>query len=300
MSGKETEEPPQKKMRWEPKPSDVLTLDVMGEYTIKVRRHVLTQFEGKLASKFSGRFEDEVDADGKIFIDQHPEIFIPLLKFLVAKATETEHSMASAPLLEEFDDDEYLFRQFLHMLHYFGLFQAMYPVRVVPLTDSRGEVPMLFVPGGVSLPEPLVDEAGYTRFEYFFYLEATDPRLCVVSCRLEFGGGISGDSLVHIGWSDPSHFRTWCSPDRPRRLTFRFQDESLPYTIDCDRDAVKISRTTYHDQRNGNFRSSVPASHVLAFGGNRGKWRLTDVVLGQIEELPQADEDAVNGSNDQA
>ena len=65
--------------------NDIIQLNVGGQTNIAVLRSTLTQFEDSmLAAKFSGRWDDslEKDCDGNIFMDEDPENFGVLLKFL--------------------------------------------------------------------------------------------------------------------------------------------------------------------------------------------------------------------------
>ena len=64
-------------------PSDVLQLNIGGSHC-SVSRRTLCQYEPSLlAAKFSGRWDDNVekDADGRFFIDQPSQLFMPLVDF---------------------------------------------------------------------------------------------------------------------------------------------------------------------------------------------------------------------------
>jgi len=69
--------------------NDVIQLNVGGQTNISVLRATLTQFEDSmLAAKFSGRWDDsmEKDRDGNIFLDEDPEDFNILIKYLRLRA----------------------------------------------------------------------------------------------------------------------------------------------------------------------------------------------------------------------
>ena len=62
--------------------SDVLTLDIRGEKSVKTLRSTLTFVAGsKLADMFSGRWDDALPKNekGQFLIDRKPELFLPLL-----------------------------------------------------------------------------------------------------------------------------------------------------------------------------------------------------------------------------
>ena len=68
---------------------DILYLDIGGT-PVNVLRRTLLQVEGSmLASKFSGRWDDNLEKtkDGRVFIDQPIELFLPLINYLRALAT---------------------------------------------------------------------------------------------------------------------------------------------------------------------------------------------------------------------
>ena len=118
-------------------PSDVLQLNIGGT-NCTVSRRTLCQFEPSLlAAKFSGRWDDSVekDADGRFFIDQPAELFMPLVDFLRAKAIETPEaapvrppyigevkivaSIEAAPSLRAISD-------FRRVLEYYGMTPYVY------------------------------------------------------------------------------------------------------------------------------------------------------------------------------
>eukprot|EP00929_Paragymnodinium_shiwhaense_P114283 TRINITY_DN82622_c0_g1_i1.p1 TRINITY_DN82622_c0_g1~~TRINITY_DN82622_c0_g1_i1.p1 ORF type:complete len:347 (+),score=51.67 TRINITY_DN82622_c0_g1_i1:92-1132(+) len=101
-------------------PSDVLVLNIGGT-RCHVLRKTLCQYEkSMLAAHFSGRWEDwedsvEKDADGCYFLDQPPELMMPLVDYLRAKAIETPKLLKGPPqgLAED--------RDFWRMVEYYGM-----------------------------------------------------------------------------------------------------------------------------------------------------------------------------------
>ncbi|GKY91781.1 hypothetical protein MPSEU_000149800 [Mayamaea pseudoterrestris] len=111
--------------------SDILTLDIGGETSVKTRRSTLTCVaNSELAKLFSGLWDDSPlrDDQGRFFIDCEPEIFMPLLKFLrcfnLAKITELERDY-TPPMTPSFENarDEAAFRA---MVDHFGLTNIFY------------------------------------------------------------------------------------------------------------------------------------------------------------------------------
>ena len=63
--------------------SDILTLDISGEKTVKVSRALLTQVKGSsLDAMFSGRHTLNVQQNGAIFVDRDADVFLMVISFL--------------------------------------------------------------------------------------------------------------------------------------------------------------------------------------------------------------------------
>ena len=57
-------------------------IDVGGERIIKVSTDLFSVAgDNKFSSLFSGRWEKQLDADGKLFVDYSPQVFLPLIEF---------------------------------------------------------------------------------------------------------------------------------------------------------------------------------------------------------------------------
>jgi len=122
-------------------PSDVLQLSIGGTHCT-VSRRTLCQFEQSLlAAKFSGRWDDSVekDADGRFFIDQPSELFMPLVDFLRAKAIETPGATAVSPpaigddkerTVTEHKSAGKLRSDFRRLLEYYGMTPFVYQLVV--------------------------------------------------------------------------------------------------------------------------------------------------------------------------
>ena len=60
-----------------------ITIDVGGERIIKVSTDLFSVAgDNKFSSLFSGRWENQLDADGNFFVDYSPQVFLPLIEFL--------------------------------------------------------------------------------------------------------------------------------------------------------------------------------------------------------------------------
>lgn len=109
--------------------SDVVDLNVGGKETVTVSRAALTQCKGSfLAAGFSGRWDSELpkDAQGRIFIDFPPEIFMPLVNHLRLRRIEDAPTPPPPPLGDPATDE-----LFLEMLQHFGILDWLYRQRGV-------------------------------------------------------------------------------------------------------------------------------------------------------------------------
>ena len=109
-------------------PGDVLDLNVGGT-KISVSRKTLTLIpDSKLASKFSGKWDDKIEKDkkGNFFIDQDYQMFWYLIQHLRNRANGEENYPENVPRIrdEKFYDDD-----FYRMVEHYGLTDALYPVR---------------------------------------------------------------------------------------------------------------------------------------------------------------------------
>eukprot|EP00984_Skeletonema_dohrnii_P009192 scaffold3511_cov144-Skeletonema_dohrnii-CCMP3373.AAC.1 len=105
--------------------NDVIQLNVGGQTNIAVLRNTLTQFEDSmLAAKFSGRWDDsmEKDRDGNIFVDEDPDNFKMLLKFLRMRMKNNNQGGSSVP---ERHRPKATY-EFCSMLEYYNLMQGVY------------------------------------------------------------------------------------------------------------------------------------------------------------------------------
>jgi len=60
-----------------------VTIDVGGEQTIKVSVELFGVVgDNKFASLFSGRWQNQLDSEGRLFVDYSPKVFLPLVEFL--------------------------------------------------------------------------------------------------------------------------------------------------------------------------------------------------------------------------
>jgi BTB/POZ domain len=115
----------------EPGGNDVLHLNVSGTKQLAVLRSTLTCVEGSmLATRFSGRWDDslEKDRDGNFFIDQPPDLFIPMIEFLQCKTKETLQPFSSSfPSIEDFGGSFGRFKKFAEMVEYYGMTSIVLP-----------------------------------------------------------------------------------------------------------------------------------------------------------------------------
>lgn len=118
-------------------PDDVLLLDVGGT-PISVLRRTLTQVEGSmLASKFSGRWDESLEKtpEGRFFIDQSIDLFLPLIDYLRGVALVPHARLVRPPNPPSFQDIE-MQSSFYRMVEYYGIGLGVYPVGVYCLGSS--------------------------------------------------------------------------------------------------------------------------------------------------------------------
>jgi hypothetical protein len=111
---------------------DVLYLNVGGD-KMAVLRKTITSVEGSmLASRFSGRWDDnlEKDHDGNFFIDQPIELFRPMIDYLRARACETTKTLPAISPDKSILSNKLQYNDFIRMVEYFGMTPGIFPTRV--------------------------------------------------------------------------------------------------------------------------------------------------------------------------
>lgn len=70
----------------------IVTIDVGGKEVVKVRKELFSVLgDNKFASMLSDRWQDQLDAEGRLFVDYSPQVFLPLIEFLrLARDSEPE------------------------------------------------------------------------------------------------------------------------------------------------------------------------------------------------------------------
>jgi len=122
--------------------SDVLSLNVGGRRFDAFRNTLTSVEDSMLAAKFSGRWEDsfERDSEGRIFIDANPEYFAVLLDQLRSKMWDNgKLQSAVAPCLSDFGS-KCKFAEFFRMVDYFGLIDAIFPLKVLEICPDTAQV----------------------------------------------------------------------------------------------------------------------------------------------------------------
>jgi hypothetical protein len=119
-------------------PSDVLHLNVGGT-KIAVLRETLTSIPGsKLASEFSGRWDDSNahDREGNFFIDQPSPLFELMVNYLRDMACLTSPNAPSlkSPIFTKMSTVTK--SRFLRMLDHYGMVLGIYPVEIRPCSAS--------------------------------------------------------------------------------------------------------------------------------------------------------------------
>ena len=178
-------------------PGDVLALNCGGT-KIQVLRKTLTQYDkSMLAARFSGRWDDSIekDAEGAFFIDQPPELMIPLINFLRARAIETPGTIVPPPEAGAPLDSE----RMIDMIEYFGMTPFVYQQR---FQLHRGKPEMVRITNGV---EP---SAEFRAFSTLVLSSRDCQRRRAHERTVRTFTVVLGDSIERpqIGWAaiDPS------------------------------------------------------------------------------------------------
>ena len=113
------------------KPSDVIHLNVGGTKFVTLRRTLTSVPGSMLASKFSGRWDDnmEKDKDGNFLIDQQYSLFSPMLIYLRNKANsngDPKYPIESPHGYSDFGTGLEL-NDFYRMVEYYGMTDGLYP-----------------------------------------------------------------------------------------------------------------------------------------------------------------------------
>jgi len=268
-----------------PADTDILTLNMMGEESVQVLRRTLTLVPGSmLAAMFSGKWHSaSCDSKGRIFLNHSPKIFRPLIEFLQAKEIELPGFERSSPSEEDFESPQ-LFRDFLGMVEYYGLTEAMYPIRIVPLSFASTDAPFPFVSKGVRFQHEQVQ---------YFYVESSNPDYCITSFEFVVEKNAS-NGYVFFGWADPSRMHAWPKLNLgTKKKAVKFETPTARIILKCTmEDAKYVVPSDPSASRQRRF-SSISRGQVAVFGG-KGTWRLTDVTLSEICSTNAADHDAEN------
>ena len=173
--------------------SDVIHLNVGGCTKVAVLRRTLTSFDSMLATRFSGRWDDSIekDRDGNFFIDQPPELFVPLLNYLRAKMVETPRAPpVVSPLFHVAEEEKGFFR----IVEYYGLTSTVYPC--VPQVTTM-YMPVTFNPSkACTINENSVSAIKMSPVR----LQPIGHCRRIISYEVRLGKNILGKNNFRIGW----------------------------------------------------------------------------------------------------
>ena len=196
--------------------SDVIHLNVGGTH-VAVLRRTLTSVEGSmLASRFSGRWDDslERDKDGNFFIDQPIELFLPMINYLRAKASETP----LGPPVRHHHITNYEIRQdYYRMVEYFGCTPGIFPCAI---ELHRGE------PGSAEIYD--FPSFAVTAKEWLTFTVQTQGHVReIISYEVVLGNV----ERFQIGWIDESKYVENLSNDHKNGVG----EEIFSIALDCCR-----------------------------------------------------------------
>lgn len=114
--------------------SDALCLNIGGTVTTVLRSTLTCVPNSMLASKFSGRWDDNIERDdnGNFFVDHDFSLFCPILSFLrrTAMSNGRKTLVCNPSASAKFDKAERL--DFYQLVEYYGLTESMYPTELIP------------------------------------------------------------------------------------------------------------------------------------------------------------------------
>ena len=175
-----------------PKPV-VITLDIGGEKTIKIRRQALTlemtvPLHGSIRTCKSFFLPGDVDQEGTLFVDQSPKIFMPLIEYLRMKQISPT---ALAPSPHNFGGDLAHFDSFLSMLEHYSVKNTIFPLTLVPQRAMDPRKSLYIAKGSLFT-------LSNNNTEY--YIDSTDPKRHVKSFSIEMIKGSLND-FICVGWA---------------------------------------------------------------------------------------------------
>lgn len=265
----------------DPRPTDVLTLNVGGQGTITISRGTLTQVEGSmLDALFSGRWRlESLDQQGKIYIDHPMILFEPLVDYLRSRVCDMPASETESPTVEDFENDNKLFKKFLVMVNYYGLMETMYPLRIMEANVEAAPSLVEVIPLAYG-NSPLKFVTKQTRY---FYLQCTSPGVCVASLDVHVQ---ENNTLIRFGWMDPDNLdcrmEHVVQPDSDDFI-LGFKEDAFPrVSLRMNRKTLDYVRRLPHKQKCRYDFPRVP-SHFVPILGGHGSWRICNVVFAPRE-----------------
>mmetsp|Transcript_47613 Transcript_47613/g.57348 ORF Transcript_47613/g.57348 Transcript_47613/m.57348 type:complete len:363 (-) Transcript_47613:535-1623(-) len=119
-------------------PDNIIKLNIGGEKIVTTKRSTLMVADGSvLEAMFRGSWDESLDRDenGNVFIDQSPDLFLPLLNYMRACRDESPNGPRARP-------PQYLGPPFDTMIEYYGMTKFVYKLelRVLSMPPPRGAV----------------------------------------------------------------------------------------------------------------------------------------------------------------
>ena len=205
-------------------PSDVLRLNVGGT-RMDVLRRTLTSIEGSmLASKFSGRWDDnlEKDAEGNFFIDQDYNLFSLMINNLRARQNATPLGPPVASPLEEGSGDEQERNDFIRMVEYYGMTLGVYPVEFKLVRGEPKNVQM------IGHPDYSVDAEEWVTVS----LLPTGHNRRIRAFEVNLGPF----STAHVGWMDSNNEKSFLESGDSKGVG----EAKYSIGFDCSRSGIVV------------------------------------------------------------
>lgn len=191
-------------------PHDILTLDIGGEGTIRVSRHTLTQFKDSLLAAKFGRWKDEPQLDGTIYINQSMRLFKPLIDFLRDKENAPPGTVIFPPAAANFaPGDDTIFPAFLRMVDHFGLMKHIYPFWVMTISPStsRYRECHLHQRGGIHA-------RNHSGRGSYSYIKTINPDYRIKSFRVDIDATSSAGEQLYGGFLHGDPPKDYLDPEK--------------------------------------------------------------------------------------
>jgi hypothetical protein len=233
-----------------PSDRDVLSLNVGGTH-MQVLRGTLTAVPGLLATRFSGEWNKNLvrDADGRFFLDEDPELFGEVVKYL------REHNRMLAldckrldpPHFDEFPDRQ---QRFDRMIESFHMSSTFYPMELWRY-ERLGESVVLPISGDL-YDIPQVDHDDNRKVDYYTLRASRSHQRQIESFDVVIKT-VEGCSKFIVGWAAWDFDATLLTPEN--------HIPNIAYNVLNPLNSVFNAKLSHSSESSGEI--FLPCSHSL-------------------------------------